>query len=324
MAQLTDQIALLTQKLAAQEAKLNQMSVTKFELTADQIIRNFNEIPPFSGEDGYKLKSFLKTVQDVESLCGNNNQQLQAYCLSKVINGKIIGKARNTILEIPENKRSCNSVVETLTLRYRPKQTIYQLLFQAKDLKVYNLKDLFNKLNNIKSEASEICDFDNKDSFTYEAIDKELVQVLKSKLIPILQVQVDQTKSLFELEIFFCESEIYLSDDVIKHTFKINKTNKMFQNKKHNNSDNPNPNRNNYYYNSPNFYNPPNFHNNPRSNIVRTNNNNRYSGQYRQPNFIQNRSGQYRNNNNNNRIEPMEVDNINKQIEINQEVNFTN
>lgn len=74
--QLTEQVATLTQQLASQEARFCRLQQTKFQLTADQIIRNFNEIPPFSGEDAYKLKSFLKTVNTVEGLCGENNQEL--------------------------------------------------------------------------------------------------------------------------------------------------------------------------------------------------------------------------------------------------------
>lgn len=67
--QLTSQVTILTQQLATQEAKLATMQRTRFNLTADQIIRNFNEIPAFSGEDAYKLRSFLKTVD--ADCCGS-------------------------------------------------------------------------------------------------------------------------------------------------------------------------------------------------------------------------------------------------------------
>lgn len=59
MEQLTDQVAVLTQQQAVQENRLNAVQQTRFQLTADQIIRNFIVVPPFSGEDSYKLKSFL-------------------------------------------------------------------------------------------------------------------------------------------------------------------------------------------------------------------------------------------------------------------------
>lgn len=327
--QLTAQVQLLTQKLSEQDEKIKQMKTTKFELTADQIIRNFNEIPAFSGEDSFKLRSFLKTVEDVEQLCGENNIQLKQYCLKKLINSKIIGKARNAILEIPEHRRNWSTVVETLMLRFRPKQTIHQLLFHAKELKVYNLKDLFNKLTSIKSEASEICDFDNEDNFTYESIDKELVQILKSKLVPLLQIQINQNKTLFELDNSFCQSEIYLSDEVIKSAFRIHKNHKIDNNKvdkksqlNKRNNDNFNQNhRYNYNANSTQISNnsaPSN--NQPKSNFNR-NNNNRNSEQLRRPNTVQNKSGQYRNNSNH--IEPMEVDNISRENDDNLEVNFT-
>lgn len=331
--QLIAQVAMLTQKITEQEKKISAMDKTKFELTADQIIRNFNEIPAFSGESSFKLKSFLKTVDDVEALCGEENAELKKYCLKKVINSKIIGKARNAILEIPENRRNWETVVETLTLRFRPKQTVHQLLFYAKELKVYNLKDLFNKLSSIKSETSEICDFNDEDNFTYESIDKELVQILKSKLIPLLQVQVDQEKSLFELDNIFCQSEIYLSDEVIKSAYRIHKNHKS-DNKIDRKHSNNKQNHNNFdqnhrnYYNNHDIQNPSNpniSYNSPRPNFSRfSNNNNNFknSQQSRRPYPAQNRSGQYRQDNN--RIEPMEVDNIHTETDIHQEVNFTN
>lgn len=133
--QLNEQVTRLTQQLASQEARFQTIQQTRFQLTPDQIIRNFNEIPPFSGEDAYKLKSFLKTVNTVEALCGDNNPELKQYCLARLVNAKIIGKARETILEIPEAERNWQRTVQTLALRFRPKQTIHQLLFIAKDIK---------------------------------------------------------------------------------------------------------------------------------------------------------------------------------------------
>lgn len=138
------QVTSLTQQLATQEVGLTNVQLTKFKLTADQIIRNFNEIPQFSGEDSYKLKSFLKTARTVEALCGQNNK-LKEYCLKKLVSSKVIGKAREAILEIPENDRNWEKQVQTLFLRFRPKQTIDLILFIAKELKVYNLKDAYNK-----------------------------------------------------------------------------------------------------------------------------------------------------------------------------------
>lgn len=87
-------------------------------------------------------------------------------------------------------------------------------------MKVFNLKDLFNKLTTTKSDISEICDYNNSTEFTYDSIDKELDLILKSK-VAILQIQIDENESLFELENYFCKSEICLSDDVIKPEHKL-------------------------------------------------------------------------------------------------------
>lgn len=222
MEQLIHQVQLLTQKVTEQDAIINTANLTRFRLTASQVIKNFNDIKPFSGEDNYKLKSFFKAIENAEELCGENNVDLKEYCLKLVVNAKIIGKARNAILEIPERLRNWTTVKATLTTRFRPKFTIHQLLFQAKEVKVFNLKDLFNKLTTFKSDISEICDYENDPEFTYKSIDKELVLILKTKCIPLLQIQIDEDLTLFELDNQFCKSEIYLSGEIIKPIYKLN------------------------------------------------------------------------------------------------------
>lgn len=346
MEQLTEQVALLTQQMATQENAFRIAELTRFRLTPDQIIRNFNEIPAFSGEDSYHLKTFLKNVTSVEELCGNGNVELRRYCLGKVINGKIIGQARNAILEIPDELRTWETVVETLTAKFKPKQTIYQLLFMAKEIKVYNIVDLFKKLTKIKSDANEICDYNNEDNFTYHSIDKELVQILKTKLIPIVQLQIDNEKTLHELENILCQSEIYQSEDAIKIQYRLSKHNPI--NKDQKQTHNSHSNRINQFQTYPNHQNNNgrNFVNsyNYTQNYRQNSNPNQYPGQYR-PHFnnnssnqnygrpnngfnnnnfgqnLQNRSGQFRNNRTEN--VPMEVDNINNENNPQEEVNFT-
>lgn len=343
---LLDQVNTLNQKISEQEKKLSEVKSLKFDLTPNQIIRNFNDITPFSGEDHYKLKSFLNAVSDCENLCGDI--ELKCYCLKRVINSKIIGMARSTIMEIPDHMRNWCNVMQHLKLKFRPKETIHQLLFKAKETKVHNLKDLFNKLNKYKSDCSEICDYDNEDIFTYNSIDKELVQILKSKLVPIAQLQIDLNLSLFELDNFLCKSEIYLSDDIIKFEYRIHKNGKNnFINKKfsHNNQKNSKNSDYNVIYNSNfnhnnsnslqrnhNTNNTNNFNNGSHAQHHNTTNNNNFNrqGQFRfnprQFRFNSNNSNQFnRNNQNRNEtrsVEPMEVDNIVRSPELNPEVNF--
>lgn len=341
--QLIEQINALQYQLDQQTQKIQTIKTTRFDLSPDQIIRNFNEIPPFSGEDSYKLQSFLKSIMDTESLCGRNNEELREYCLKKLINTKIIGSARSCIMEIPEQQRTWTNVIRQLRLKFRPKNTIHQLLFQAKNIKVFNLKDLFNKLNKIKSDCSEVCDYEDEDTFTYCSIDRELVYILKSKIVPIVQLQIDTNKTLFELDNILCQSEIYLSEEIIKTEYKIDRNIKNTYNDKkvsnnfkksennlqslnrynhrtnnnHNNHNNKNYSNNHFGSNNNNRYND------------NHNNNNNYNGQFRRQSDNRNGhfSGQYRNpynrqepNYSNRQIEPMEVDNITN--ELNQEVNF--
>lgn len=346
MEQLQHQLQVLANQVAEQEARL--AFANRFELTPNQIIRHFEEIKPFSGDGTYGLKSFLLSVQGVEALCGDQNRDLKQYGLTKVINTKIIGAARGVVLEIPEDRRTWETVVETLTVRFRPKKSIHQLLFQAKEIKVENIKDLFEKLTKIKSECNEICDFNNEQIFTYTAIDKELVHTLKSKLTPIVQLQVNSDESLFNLENYLCRSEIYLSDEAIKSEYKKNKnyTNKNYNNNQINRTNHNNQNNNHNKNNNGRNFSNNNSYNNFRQNYNNNNNQQNSSGQYRQNNYNpQNRNyGRYGHNNNsfnnqqnqptssgqtrnynNNRHEnvPMEVDNINREEQVQvDEVNF--
>lgn len=319
-AAILNQLEVLTRELAT--IKANQ--ATKFNLSSNDIIRTFDNIAKFSGEDNYKLKSFLKSVKSAEDLCGDQNYDLKAYCLTRVINGQIIGRARNAILEIPEGERSWTNVVQTLSQRFRPKQTIHQLLYFAKELKVFNLKDLFNKLNEVKSNCNEICDFDDESAFTYNAIDKEIVQILKNKIIPIVQLQIDQSKTLTELENILCQSEIYTCADIIKFSFRLNTQ------RNGNTGFNRNPTQNRHQHNKPHQNNnysqnnsyPQNYSGSfatSKHNLFPQNNSSQnYSGQFSNPrnnhfqqqHFNQSNSGQFSGPRNNN-FQPMSNKNHN-------------
>lgn len=345
--EIVERIALLQQRLTAQEQRINNVQTTRFQLSADQIIRNFNEIQPFSGEDSYKLKSFLKNVNNAEALCGEANIELRTYCLSRVISGKIIGRANNVILEIADADRTWANVVHTLMTRFRPKTTVHQLLFTAKETKVHNIKDLFNKLAQCKSEANEICDFNAAEHYTYGIIDKELVQILRSKLIPIVQLQIDQNKTLFELENSLCQTEIYYSHDVVKDEYRIrNSKGNSIVTKNNSNQQN---NGQQYYaplfsnYSSPNYHsrfqtpqyqntndhrnasNTSNTHNdynrnhntNTNANYHRSQQTNPFRNQFNSTNQNQNNPSTSR------RAEPMEVDSIQREMSARNEVNFS-
>lgn len=87
MEQLIQQVQLLTQKVTEQDVILNTTTAntTRFQLSASQVIKNFNDIKPFSGEDSYKVKSFFKAIENAEELCGTQNQELRSYCLRMMI-----------------------------------------------------------------------------------------------------------------------------------------------------------------------------------------------------------------------------------------------
>lgn len=205
--QLQQQVAVLTANLTEQ-MQLTQNRVLQFNLTPEQIIKHFNNIPLFSGEDTFKLKSFLKNVDQAEQLC-NDNDELRAYCLAKIINGNIIGKARAIILRIPDAERSWQNVDATLGEHFKPRNTIHKWLFQARGCKVFNLKDLFNKLSNVETEANEICDFNDEETFTYKSTDRELVKMVIDHLIPTMQIHMTKMLHLLSLIIKYTKYNIH-------------------------------------------------------------------------------------------------------------------
>lgn len=176
--QLQQQVAVLT-AILTEQMRLTQNRVLQFNLTPDQIIKHFNNIPLFSGENSFKLKSFLKNVEQAEQLC-NDNDELRSYCLAKIIDGNIIERARAIILRIPDAERNWQNVVGTLGEHFKPRNTIHKLLFQARGLKVFNLKDLFNKLSNVETEANEISDFNNDEPFSYQSIQHKIIHYKKT------------------------------------------------------------------------------------------------------------------------------------------------
>lgn len=319
---LQEQVALLTATQNQQQQQMQEMQLTQFRLTPDQIIKNFNAIPLFSGEDSYKLRTFLKNVEQAEQLCGEQNFELRTYCLAKVIHGRIIGRARAAILRIPDRDRTWDAVVTTLTQQFKPKTTVHQMLFQARAIKVFNLKDLFNKLTSIEAQANEICDYNNGGHDTYDTINKELVQIAIDHLIPLMQIHINDTLTLNEIDHQLSRTELYYSEDAIKPIYRANKSSnyKAKQQQQQNQnveSHNSQPQQNNYQNKNPSGT----ISNQFNQNRVNYNVNTQNTNQNQNPNpFIQNRSGQFRNNN---KQQPMEIDNIYEQChQNNQEINF--
>lgn len=91
--------------------------------------------------------------------------------------------------------------------------------------KVFNLEHLLSELNQIKADAKEICDFDNNDIFSYQRVDKELYLILRMIVTPVVDLQIDETKTLFELDNFFNRSSMYTCPETIRTEYRCNKTN---------------------------------------------------------------------------------------------------
>lgn len=271
---LQQHIAELANRIEQQRQQINALQPTLFELSPNQIIQQFNNICPFTGENYQNLPLFLRNVEAALELCGQDNRNLKDYCLRQVIQTKIGGQARSFILEIPENLRTWATVVQTLRERFRPRTTIMQQMLQAREVKVFNLKDLLHKISSIKAKCNEILDFDNT-NYSFESIDSELVQIVKYKLIPIVSLQIDSNSSLSEIIHKFSTEEVFQTNEAIKEcyrlkssndaTTKTNTRNQISRPNSYNNNNRYNFNSNQNYNNGQNrtYNSNPNYNNGP-------------------------------------------------------------
>lgn len=233
MEELVEQIQNL--EMTVKELEEKSRNPNLFNLTSNEIIQMFYKIQPFSGENDYKLKPFLEIVKHVAVLCGENDE-LKTFCIQIIINHKIIGLAKDIILEIPKNQRTWSNIVEHLKIKFRPTNTIDNLLIQANQLKVRNLKDLFNKLTKIKTNCHEICDFNEENHLKYKYINRVLVELLITKVVPSIQSQIDSKKSLFELDSYFCQTDEYYNPNLIKNKYQLNNYQSQNYNDRHSNN----------------------------------------------------------------------------------------
>lgn len=162
----------------------------------NDIIQNFNVIPLFAGAED--LNAFLNNVNSTLLLCGSN-EELKAYCLQKIVQTTITGPARSSIAELQGAQRNWENVAALFRNKYRPKTTtIPQQMHAARELKVFNLKDLINKLNSIKNHCNEIGTYDDR-AYNHLSVDNELVQILEFKLVASATSQINSESQLWSL-----------------------------------------------------------------------------------------------------------------------------
>lgn len=318
-----------------------------FDLTADQIIKQFHNIKTFTGTGEYKLQEFINAVENTSTLCANNEALLR-HGLRIILTEKLQGNAKRCIQRLG-NDLTWEQIRAELKSEFKPRKNYKRLMDESRNIKVSTLRELFKIIRNINFQLNEVFEFDDNQPTNYSPSnnDKNLVDIVKDMLTGSYRVYIRPNMTLNDVFNVFDEMCLLDESDVIHYNFK------KYKDHKNNNSFRPNfkpqgntrgensfgtrsnNQTNQQSHNSANFRRNDDYsgqnrnfrHNNNNSGQFRQN-----SGQYRQSsiqqrqfnnrNFFSN-SGQFRqrpnneHSNNNDRPEPMEIDNIQ------QDVNFT-
>lgn len=331
-----------------------------FQLSADQILKKFDHIRTFYGKNDYPLLEFFEAVENVTTLCGENEQLLR-HGLRTVIKEKIQGEAKICIQRLGEDL-SWNRVKAELTTHYRPRKSYKKLMDESRNLKVNSLRELFNEIKSINCQLNELYEFDEYKPSNYnpQNNDKNLVDVLKDMINGSYRSNII-TRDMTLIEVFNVFDELGLLDeiDVIRNNCRKYNKDSRFSKTNYTEFGRENRNRREYRENQRiNSNSGQNSHFNSNitgNNNQRTNDNSgpsrRYNDNFRQRNFHDNNysgnrernnnSGQYRQYNNNSgqyrqsnsssgqtRQRANNNDNNVEPMEIgnirNQDVNFTN
>lgn len=312
-----------------------------FQLTADQVLNKFQKIRTYYGKEDYPLQEFFSTVENTVVLCGNNVELVQ-HGLRIVLKEKIQGDAKTCIQRLGDGV-TWPQVKTELKSQFKPRTSYRRLFDQVRNVKVGNLRELFNIVRSVNFKLNELYEFDDNrpPNYTPENNDRTLVDILKDMLSGSYRVNVRNNMTLNEVFNVFDELGLLDENDVIHYNFRKNNKNNHNHNnhnphrkdfKRYENDRHPDPHYNNNNFNTQNnnlnnqsgqfrrpenFRQERNFHNNNRPGQF----NNR-SGQFNnRQNHLPNNSGQFRqgqNNNQNNEVVPMEIDNLQHQ-----DVNFT-
>lgn len=310
-----------------------------FELTPDQVIKKFQCLKTFTGQGDFTLQEFLSAVENTSSLCGDNATLLQ-HGLRIILTEKIQGDAKRCIQRLGDDV-TWDQIKTELKSEFRPRKNYKKLMDESRNLKVHNLRELFRSIRKINFQLNELYEFDDNKPTNYnpDNNDKNLVDIVKDMLSGSYRVYVRQGMSLKDVFNIFDEMCLLDENDTIHFNYKKGNKDSRFQNSARNHSKyNDNEKRNNNLGDNPNKQSHNYYNNNYRSNSGQYKQNSGQQRQFNNRNYFNNNSGQFRqtnnrnvfNNNsgqfkirqnqefnNTNRPEPMEIDNIQQNGDVN-------
>lgn len=308
------------QRVQQQQQPQNQGNQHIFQLTSDQILTHFRQLKPFNGKDDYKLTEFIKAVEKAADLCVNEG--LRDYALQTVLNEKILGDAKRCIQRLGDSL-SWETAKAELKLHFRPQKDYVQLINECRNVKVGNLRELFEIVKSVNYKLNELYSFEEIEDrpviYSPENNDKHLVGIVMEKLDSLVRGNVEKNSTLIEIYNRFADLKLLDDERAInffhrklKNFSKSNNretnrhTSKQYHSHNTSNFNSNNINNNNNYRGSSNYHNT-NYRGNHNNNPINGNNSNNHSGRF--STFNANR---FRNSESNG-VEPMEIGNVQHQ-----------
>lgn len=292
-----------------------------------RIEKEIRYLPAFDGQPG-RLPSFITSVDRTIAEYGQQAQEVYTV----IYNEKILGEAKNYLdTSPPETWDACKA---KLKLQYKPAKDQGQIMREINFMKVSTIIELMDKISITVKDIAECAIFSDYQAQIVNNLSSVLVQKIKELTAGALAAELYNKFSLEDIRptinkyvgqdcynLKMCKSNFSKSDN---YNQKQNFTKQAQNGRQYNNN-----NSNNFRNNSNNSLGQ--FQNNSNNSGQFRNNNYNSSGQYRGPN--QNNSWQFRRNfnnnsaqfrnmpqgrNNDNNNQPMEVDTLSVNQEVNQ------
>lgn len=153
---------------------------TTFGLDTNQIINQFNQIKPFGPKNN--LSSFIKTVENLIGLCGNN-YELQKFGIKIIKDQKFFGKVADSINLLADDA-SWNDIKTQLIKDLGPQKSYSSVINYCRSIKISNLNELFKIFIESKYKLNDTYLYDESkpDLYSPQNVDRDLTEILIDKI----------------------------------------------------------------------------------------------------------------------------------------------
>lgn len=167
-------------------------------LTPKELLTQFRQLK--SLDKDHDATAFIASVEAVLALCPRENQQLMNLATAIIMNEKICGDAGDYIRGLGTDA-TWDQIKAKLIDHHRPRTTYADIFSKCRNVKVSNLRELFNYFERSKAELNKIYMYDDKRPEMYEPcrVDKDLVHILVEKIDVPLRSHSSQSDTLSEI-----------------------------------------------------------------------------------------------------------------------------